>query len=70
MSDLYGNTYLTIVIGTQTWMAENMEATKYSNGDFIGTTIPATLNISSISAPKYQWAYNGDESNVATYDRL
>jgi len=68
--DVDGNTYPTVKIGTQTWMAENLKTTKYRNGDLIGTTIPATLNISEENTPKYQWAYLGNESNVATYGRL
>jgi hypothetical protein len=28
------------------------------------------LDISSKSAPAHQWAYAGDEGNVATYSRL
>src|SRR5688500_14669040 len=70
VTDIEGNVYHTVTIGTQVWMAENLKTTKYRNGDLIGTTIPATLDISSESAPKYQWAYNGEESIVATYGRL
>jgi uncharacterized protein (TIGR02145 family) len=64
------NSYPVVQIGTQIWMEENLKTTKYSNGDLIGTTTPATLDISGESTPKYQWAYNGDESNVAAYGRL
>jgi uncharacterized protein (TIGR02145 family) len=70
LNDVDGNTYLAITIGYQVWMAENLKTTRYSNGDLIGTTTPATLDISGESTPKYQWAYDGNESNVATYGRL
>lgn len=70
VTDVDDNAYKTVTIGSQVWMAEDLRTTKYRNGDAIGTTSPATLDISSESAPKYQWAYAGDESNVATYGRL
>ncbi len=70
VTDVEGNIYYTVTIGTQVWMKENLKTTKYRNGDLIGTTTPATLDITSESTPKYQWAYDGNESNVATYGRL
>jgi uncharacterized protein (TIGR02145 family) len=70
VTDIDDNVYKTITIGIQVWMAENLKTTKYHNGDIIGTTNPIALNIRSESSPKYQWAYEGDESNVANYGRL
>lgn len=70
VTDIDGNVYNTVVIGTQTWLKEDLKTTRYRNGDTIGTTYPATLDISHESNPKYQWPYDGDESNVATYGRL
>ena len=70
LTDINGNKYHTIIIGTQTWMASNLKVTKYLNGDLIGTTSHATKDISSEDTPEYQWAYNGDEKNVAKYGRL
>ena len=70
VKDIDGNVYHTVTIGTQVWMVENLKVTRYRNGDKIGTTSPATLDISLEENPKYQWAYDGDENNVATYGRL
>jgi len=70
VKDIDGNIYKTIIIGSQTWMAENLKTTKYCNGDLIGTTTPAKLDILAESTPKYQWAYPGNENNAAIYGRL
>lgn len=70
VNDIDGNVYHTVTIGKQVWMVENLKTTRYRNGDIIGTTFRATLNISSQNRPKYQWAYEGNASNVATYGRL
>lgn len=67
VSDVEGNIYNIKGIGTQVWMAENLKTTKYRNGDLIGTT---NLDISFDATGKYQWAFDGIESNVAAYGRL
>jgi uncharacterized protein (TIGR02145 family) len=64
------NDYPVVTINNQYWMAENLKTLKYRNGDVIGTTTPATLDITAESTPKYQWAYDGNESNVASFGRL
>jgi uncharacterized protein (TIGR02145 family) len=70
ITDVDGNVYKTVTIGTQVWMAENLKTTRYRNGDLIGTTNPDTLDILSESTPKYQWAYEGSELIADTYGRL
>lgn len=69
-TDVDGNTYGVVKIGAQFWLSENLKTLHYQNGDEIGTTTPADLNILNEATPKYQWAYNGDEEDVATYGRL
>jgi uncharacterized protein (TIGR02145 family) len=70
IKDIENNTYETVKIGDQIWMASNLKAKSYRNGDPIETTTPATADITGESTPKYQWAYEGDEINAHTYGRL
>ncbi|MBN2425183.1 MAG: hypothetical protein JXR46_09850 [Calditrichaceae bacterium] len=70
VTDTDGNVYKVVKIGDQYWMAENLSVTHYRNGDAIGTTNPADLDITSQTSPTYQWSYYGDEENVNIYGRL
>jgi uncharacterized protein (TIGR02145 family) len=70
VNDIDNNTYETVKIVDQIWLASNLKATSYRNGDPIETTAPANADITGESAPKYQWAYEGDEINAHTYGRV
>ena len=68
VTDIDGNIYKTVKIGTQWWMAENLKTVRYNNGDsipnvkilndWIHLTVGAYCN------------YDNDENNVSTYGRL
>jgi uncharacterized protein (TIGR02145 family) len=68
ISDNNGNTYKTIVIGTQTWMAENLKTTKYQNGDAIATNLTAGI-WGSTNAGAYA-IYGNIAANNTTYGKL
>jgi uncharacterized protein (TIGR02145 family) len=72
VTDVDSNIYYSVRIGSQVWMKENLKTTRYNNGDLIGTTTPAKLEICGETSPKYQWPNSnaGNESNVAIYGRL
>lgn len=66
--DIDGNVYHTVTIGTQVWMVENLNTTRYSNGD----TIP---NVTDYT----QWGhlttdaycnYSNSSGQAITYGRL
>jgi uncharacterized protein (TIGR02145 family) len=71
IADIDGNVYKTIIIGTQTWMAENLKTTRYNNG----TTIPyvtddkAWLDLTTSATPAYCW-YKNDTSYKTIYGAL
>lgn len=69
VSDIDGNLYKTIVIGTQVWMAENLRTTKYNNNADI-PLVTGNQEWASLTTPAYSW-YNNDESaNKSTYGAL
>jgi uncharacterized protein (TIGR02145 family) len=68
VTDNEGNVYKTVKIGTQWWMAENLKATKYRNGE----NIPQLTNISDWhSTNKGAYCnYDNDSTMGKTYGKL
>lgn len=60
INDIDGNTYKTIQIGTQTWMAENLKTTKYNDATAIPMGVSNTTE-ESLTTPYYLW-YDNDSS--------
>lgn len=68
VTDIDGNVYETVIIGTQEWMKENLAVTHYRNGDSIPhVTVAATWSIVSSGA---YCEYGNNTNNVATYGRM
>jgi len=63
VTDIDGNVYKTVTIGTQTWMAENLKTTHYNDGTPILLVTNDTVwrNTMYRKLPAYCW-YNNNES--------
>jgi uncharacterized protein (TIGR02145 family) len=62
VTDIDGNVYHTITIGTQVWMVENLKTTKFNDGTSI-QLVPDSVEWITLSTPGYCW-YRDDH---ATY---
>ena len=69
VTDIEGNVYKTITIGTQTWMAENLKTTKYRNGDPIANVTENT-GWSALSTGAYCWFKNDAATYKGTFGAL
>lgn len=68
VTDIDGNLYHTVKIGTQVWMIENLKTTKYRNGDEIQSI---TENAAWWNSTKGACCdYNNDANNAITYGKL
>jgi uncharacterized protein (TIGR02145 family) len=63
--DIEGNTYKTVQIGTQVWLAENLKTTKYNDGTGI-INITDYVKWGNLTTPAFCWVGN----NVRLKDTL
>jgi uncharacterized protein (TIGR02145 family) len=68
VTDIDGNVYQTVTIGTQIWTASNLKVTHYRNGDSIPRVTAAATWIGLTTGAYCE--YDNDVNNVATYGRL
>ena len=69
VTDIDGNIYHTVTIGTQVWMVENLKTTKYNDG----VSIPLVTEDSAwenISTPGYSWYCNNANAYKNKYGAL
>jgi len=69
ITDLNGNVYHSVNIGSQTWMVENLKTTKYNDG----TDIPLVTDHTAwtkLSTGAYCWYNNDAETHKNTYGAL
>lgn len=70
MTDQDGNTYKTVTIGTQTWMAENLRTTKYNDGTGIRFVFD-DYRWGTLTTGAYCNCLNSyNNETIATYGRL
>jgi uncharacterized protein (TIGR02145 family) len=67
-TDIDGNTYDTVLIGTQVWMSENLRVSKYRNGDPIPTNLSDAIWSSTTSGAHA--TYNNTAANDSIYGKL
>ncbi len=68
LTDIDGNVYQIITIGTQVWMAENLRVTHYRNGEPI-PNVSDGVEWNGLATGAY-CEYNNDVNNGAIYGRL
>jgi uncharacterized protein (TIGR02145 family) len=67
VADSEGNTYKTITIGNQEWMAENLRATKYNDGTAL-QEVTADATWVNTTSPAYSWMeYDRNYAETYTY---
>ena len=68
VTDVDGNVYKTVIIGTQTWLAENLRTTKYNDGIQI-PLVADGASWAALTTPGYCW-YDNNTANKSIYGGL
>jgi uncharacterized protein (TIGR02145 family) len=68
ISDIESNLYDSVTIGTQTWLKQNLRATKFNDGTAI-TMVTENGDWALLSTPAFTW-YNNDTENKGKYGAL
>lgn len=63
--DLDGNMYVSIIIGEQEWLAQDIRTTRFNNGEFIPTIKGDTADISGEPPAVYGWSYEKSDSDLS-----
>jgi uncharacterized protein (TIGR02145 family) len=69
ITDIDGNVYHTVTIGTQIWLVENLKTTKYNDGTEIPFIVDTAAAWYELNEPGYCW-FNDEESNKNTTGAL
>lgn len=70
VTDIDGNVYHTVIIGTQEWMVENLKTTKYRNGDTIPEVTGNTAWINLNTGAYCVYETEDKNAQIETYGRL
>lgn len=74
VTDIDGNIYHTVTIGSQIWLVENLKVTRYRNGDSIPNIADVNGWANNGNANKTGMGaycnYNNDTNNISLYGRL
>lgn len=69
ITDIDGNKYSTVTIGSQVWLVENLKATRYNDGKAI-PLVTENNAWGALSTPAYCWYDNDEGSHKNTYGAL
>jgi uncharacterized protein (TIGR02145 family) len=69
ITDIDGNVYHVVTIGTQVWLVENLKTTKNNDGTEIPFIVDTAAAWYELNEPGYCW-FNDDESNKNTTGSL